>query len=177
MEEYVQRITSLKRDGGTTTGYSYTGNRLTTLTGGLSGSYTYNVNGNALTDRTGMTFTYNHLDLPRKVSRADTVVDYLYDAVGVKLRKTAKVGMVTTVSDYVGGIEYSKVGSGAQVLDRIATPEGYLTKSGTGYIYHYNLTDHLGNVRSVLKRGNSATEPEVLQQSDYSLVFVFQLYS
>jgi len=165
--DVMGNIETLKRDNGTLINYSYNGNQLSSLTGGLSGSYTYDANGNATKDRTGMDFAYNYMNLPKTATKNGTSVSYLYDAQGTKLRKTAVIGSLTTVSDYIGGIEYSKIGSGAYTQDRIATGEGYLTKSGNSYIYHYNLTDHLGNVRVVLKRGASATVPEVLQRSDY----------
>src|SRR5690606_6641767 len=112
-------ILTLKRDNGTTTNYSYTGNRLIAISGGLTGSYTYDTNGNALTDRTGMSFRYNHLNLPDSAWNGTVNVDYLYDAMGSKLRKTASVGSTTTQRDYVGGIEYSKVGAGASSIEMI----------------------------------------------------------
>src|SRR5690606_3838470 len=131
-----------------------------------TGSYSYYPNGNALTDRTGMTFTYNYLNLPKTATKTGTSVAYLYDAMGSKLRKTATVGSTTTQRDYVGGIEYSKVGTGASSIEMIHTEEGYLQRSGTSYIYHYNLTDHLGNVRSTLQR-TTATTGTIVQKHDY----------
>ncbi|WP_185218138.1 hypothetical protein [Sphingobacterium mizutaii] len=71
------------------------------------------------------------------------------------------------INDYLGEIEYYKLNSDASVIDRIGTSEGYLLPSGSTYTYHYNLTEHLGNVRSVLKRGATATAAEVVQKSDY----------
>ncbi|WP_270090341.1 hypothetical protein [Sphingobacterium sp. SYP-B4668] len=47
---------------------------------------------------------------------------------------------------YVGGIEYN---NGA--IDIIHNSEGYALKNGTTYVYHYNLIDHLGNVRATIK--------------------------
>ncbi len=44
-------------------------NRLQSLSRGLTGSYTYDVKGNATKDRTGMTFAYNHLNLPKTVTK------------------------------------------------------------------------------------------------------------
>ena len=155
-------IKTLRRDAGTVTTYVHTGNQLTGLTGGLSGTYTYDINGNAKTDRTGMAFTYNYLNLPQTATKSGTSVSYLYDATGTKLRKSATVGSATTVRDYVGGIEYS----GANI-DIIHNSEGYALKSGTSYVYHYNLTDHLGNVRATLKRGATATAVDVVQRDNY----------
>src|SRR5690606_15430757 len=170
-------IRTLRRDNGTVITYNYNNsqksNRLASLSGGLSGSFTYDLNGNATKDRTGMNFAYNHLNLPRTVSKAAAgtapavTVNYLYDALGTKLRRTATVGTTTTQQDYIGSIEYRKTGTAAGVIERISTEEGYLQNSGGTYAYHYNLTDHLGNVRVVLKRGTSATAPEVVQRQDY----------
>ncbi|WP_270089134.1 hypothetical protein [Sphingobacterium sp. SYP-B4668] len=68
---------------------------------------------------------------------------------------------------YVGCIEYT---NGA--VDIIHNPEGYALKNGTTYVYHYNLTDHLGNVRATLKRGSTATAVDVVQRDNYSLMFM-----
>src|SRR5690606_13400362 len=57
--------------------------------------------------------------------------------------------------------------TGVQTCALPISEEGYLQNSGGTYAYHYNLTDHLGNVRVVLKRGTSATAPEVVQRQDY----------
>ncbi|TJY62785.1 RHS repeat-associated core domain-containing protein, partial [Sphingobacterium alkalisoli] len=165
-------IESLQRDNKTPIAYSYLisgqkSNRLQSLSGGFTGTYTYDANGNATKDRTGMTFSYNYLNLPKTAVRTGVNVSYLYDALGNKLRKTATENSIVSISEYIGSIEYSKVGSGTLAIDRIATSEGYLTPSGSSYIYHYNLKDHLGNVRSVLKKVASASVPEIVQQSDY----------
>lgn len=168
-------IKSLKRDAGTPAQYTYLNagksNRLGSLKGGIAGtgtlSYSYDGNGNVTKDRTGMTFAYNHLNLPQTVTKTGTSVTYDYDALGTRLRKYSKVGTVETERDYIGGIEYKKVGTGAKAIERIATEEGYLQNSNGSYAFHYTITDHLGNVRAVIKRGSSATAREVVQKQDY----------
>ena len=164
-------IKTLKRDNDALITYTYTNgntsNRLASLSGGLTGSYTYDGNGNATKDRTGMLFTYNHLNLPKTAKKTGVSVDYLYDAAGAKLQKTATVGAVKTLTDYVGGIEYNKVGAAASAISRIATEDGYLLHSKGTYSYHYYLTDHLGNVRVVIKRGSSAATADVIQKQEY----------
>lgn len=71
----------------------------------------------------------------------------------------------------MGGIEYNKVGTGASAIELIHIPEGYIERNSSNqYTYHYNLTDHLGNVRATLQR-TSATVGTVIQKNDYSLVF------
>ncbi|WP_437918745.1 DUF6443 domain-containing protein [Sphingobacterium sp. LRF_L2] len=169
-------IKTLARNTGnttTTTSTTYTynnsgkSNRLASLSGNTN-TYTYDANGNAMKDRLATTFTYNHLNLPKTANRTGTSVAYLYDARGAKLRKTATVGTTVTQRDYIGGIEYSKTGTGSSTIDMILTEEGYLQNSSGTYSYHYNLKDHLGNVRAVIKRGAaSATTVDIVQQQDY----------
>src|SRR5690606_19376142 len=161
-------INNLKRDGHATgINYNYTGNRLTSLSGALTGSYTYDANGNATKDRTGMNFRYNHLNLPDSVwNIGGTVkIGYLYDALGTKLRKIAAAGGTTTWRDYVGGIEYKKIGNAAREIEMIHTEEGYLQRNAGNntYTYHYNLKDHLGNVRATLQQATG----EIIQKHDY----------
>ena len=168
-------IKTLKRDAGTVGQYTYLNagksNRLGSLSGGVAGtgtlSYSYDVNGNVTKDRTGMTFAYNHLNLPQTVTKSGTAVTYDYDALGNRFRKYSKIGTVETERDYIDGIEYKKVGAGTKAIERIATEEGYLQNSNGNYTFHYAITDHLGNVRAVLKRGSSATVRELVQQQDY----------
>ncbi|TJZ53578.1 RHS repeat-associated core domain-containing protein [Sphingobacterium olei] len=164
--DVMGNIKTLLRDGGTMTSYSYTGNKLQGLSGGIMGAYDYDANGNATLDRTGMAFTYNHLNLPKTATKTGASVSYVYDAEGAKLRKFATVGSTSTQRDYIGGIEYSKVGSGTNAIEMIHTDEGYLQNNGGNYVYHYNLTDHLGNVRATLQR-TSATAVTVIQKHDY----------
>jgi len=156
-------IITLKRDALPVATYTYNGNKLTGFTSGLSGSYSYDDNGNAKTDRTGMAFNYNYLNLPQTAKKAGTDVAFLYDATGTKLQKISKIGMtapITTKRDYVEGIEYNN-----DKIDIIHNSVGYAMYNGTGYVYHYNLTDHLGNVRTTLKRG--ATAIDVVQRDNY----------
>lgn len=152
-------ISSLARDGGTAIGYSYSGNKLTALSGGISGSYSYDANGNALTDRNGLSYTYNHLNLPVSATKSGTSVTYTYDALGTKLRSVGAQSAGQT-KDYVGAFEYT-----GGTLDRIHTEEGYITMSGSSPEYYYYLRDHLGNVRSVLTPSGSGFS--VVQQQDY----------
>ncbi|TWI21191.1 RHS repeat-associated core domain-containing protein, partial [Sphingobacterium siyangense] len=70
---------------------------------------------------------------------------------------------------YIGGIEYSKASGANPVIERIATEDGFLLNSSGTYSYYYNLTDHLGNVRVVLKKDGTPTVPvaTVMQKQDY----------
>ncbi|SDL91895.1 RHS repeat-associated core domain-containing protein, partial [Sphingobacterium mizutaii] len=100
-------------------------------------------------------------------SRTGVSVSYGYDALGTKLQKYSDVGGIRTTRDYVRGIEYKKEGTGSQAIDLILTEEGYLQNSSGTYVFHYNLKDHLGNVRSVIRKGSTETASVVVQKQDY----------
>ncbi len=51
------------------------------------------------------------------------------------------------------------------MIERIATEEGYLQNNNGTYVHHYNLPDHLGNVRSVIRPEGSGVA--VIQKQDY----------
>ena len=86
-----------------------------------------------------------------------------------KLSRKSTVSGIVSERDYVDGIEYSRIGAGSKTIDRIATEDGFLLNSGGSYSYYYYLTDHLGNVRVVLKKDGTATAPvaTVVQKPDY----------
>lgn len=120
-------------------------------------SYTYDDNGNLLTDnRKALTMSYNLLNLPWRVTKTSTneTITYIYDAAGRKLRKEVSGGN----RDYIGGIEYDNSGN----IEFIQTDEGRAVNTGSGYSYEYMLKDHLGNTRAVIKQDGS-----ILQVPDY----------
>jgi RHS repeat-associated protein len=134
--DVMGNILNLNRSVSGTQSYSYSGNKLSSVSGGATRSYTYDGNGNAVSDGTN-NYSYNLLNLPSSIS-GGVSMNYTYDALGRKLKRVA--GGSTT--DYVDGIQYS----GGQI-DFIQTEEGLARKSGSNYIYEYNLTDHLGKNR------------------------------
>ncbi len=166
--DVMGNISSLKRDGGTAISYTYTAGRLTSLSGGLTGSYTYDASGNAVTDRQGFAYTYNHLGQPVTAGKTGTSVGYWYDADGSKLRRTVTVGSTTTQRDYLREFEFHNFSAGSPAWQLLHTEEGYVQyNAGTGtYDYLYYLGDHLGNVRAVLRRTGAGTAV-VEQSSDY----------
>ena len=69
--------------------------------------------------------------------------------------------MHVVVTDYVDGIQYDN-----NAIDFIQTEEGIARKDEVGvYKYHYNLSDHLGNVRYTFDIYEGAVRK--LQQDDY----------
>jgi RHS repeat-associated protein len=156
-------ISTMSRYDGTTTKfgtYGYVGNQLTGIGAGAlaTGSYAYDGNGNATTDgRNGMTLTYNHLNLPIAASGNGVSLTYTYDATGAKLKKVSSTAGNT---DYVDGIQYTN-----GMIEFIQTEEGLARKVGANYVYEYNLSDHLGNVRYTF--GTSGGTINKLQTDDY----------
>ncbi|PRY48075.1 RHS repeat-associated protein [Arcticibacter pallidicorallinus] len=126
--------------------------------------YNYDLNGN-MTARTHSVnsqnsineIKYNVLNLPRQVTLGNgTVIQYVYDASGRKLRKL--VGAAAT--EYISGIQYT-----GTTLDFIQTEEGRIVNNGGSYKYEYNLSDHLGNVRYSFDSYNASVRQ--LQRDDY----------
>jgi RHS repeat-associated protein len=142
--------------------------------------YTYNKNGAMRSDlNKGITeIQYNSLNLPRMMvinsSEAKAKNYYTYSASGVKLRteqrydptlKLAPVGTTTPANDgfqdykntdYVGNIVYETSKTGAIITNRtrILIDGGYIENG----VYHYYLTDHLGNNRVVVNQSGTVTQ-------------------
>lgn len=118
--------------------------------------YDFDNNGNQRLDNnkkiTGI--KYNHLNLPTEILFLDTntKITYLYNAAGIKIRKTAKISANATITtDYLGGFQYKTTATGVLSLQFFPTSEGYVNNtvvSGVNkYNYVYNYLDQLGNVR------------------------------
>ncbi|MEZ4995311.1 MAG: RHS repeat-associated core domain-containing protein [Saprospiraceae bacterium] len=142
--------------------------------GDSSADYFYDENGNLIFDPSKeLSTSYNYLNLPQRIEDADCkVLEFTYDAAGMKLRKTVKDGAITiTTQDYVGGIEYR-----GGVMEAIYHSEGRVYFEDGSSRYEYSLTDHLGNTRLMFsdKNGNGVVDmsddpetTEVLQENHY----------
>ena len=148
-----------------------TGNRLTsvqdngndTFVKSGTNSYTYDANGNLLTDsgKGVSNITYNYLNLPQQINTANGTLVYSYTATGQKLRMTVPPSGAEGAKtyDYVGSLVYEN-----NVLAFIGTTEGRVLppdkavnpkplplttvlQKNTFYRYEYQLKDHLGNLR------------------------------
>ena len=137
--------------------------------------YTYDANGNMLTDANkGISnISYNHLNLPVEVTFDDNPnkrISYTYDTAGMKLRKVVKEGSTTTVTDYAGNYIYKN-----NELEFFNHPEGYVsptvTSSGVEMKYTYQYKDHLGNVRLSYADANNdgviTAGTEIIEESNY----------
>mgnify|MGYP006154363069 CR=1 FL=1 len=132
--------------------------------------YDYDAFGNLIKDTNKEIdiISYNHLNLPHKIKFANgTSIEYIYNAVGQKVRKIVRqLDVVNT--DYLGGFQYTN-----NVLNFFPHAEGYvnvtLGKNGSlifNYVYQYK--DHLGNNRlsftnDILSPGNM----RILEENHY----------
>jgi RHS repeat-associated protein len=163
-------ITSLKRGPATSTAITYTyansgiSNQLTSTAGPIAGSFTYDGNGNVISDsrRAITAITYNKLNLPATVKATVSgasvqVGTYTYDGGGTKLKSIQS----SVIREYISGIHYKN-----NVLDFIGTEEGRAMRNTDGtYRYEYNLNDHLGNVRVSID--DSVGVARVIQEDEY----------
>lgn len=94
-------------------------------------------------------------------------IQYIYDAMGVKLKKIVTQGGLSTTTEYAGNFIYE---NGA--LQFFSHPEGYVTPDGMGgYDYVYQYKDHLGNVRLSYTdaNGDGSIDPgtEIIEENNY----------
>ncbi|AEE49720.1 RHS repeat-associated core domain-containing protein [Haliscomenobacter hydrossis] len=148
--------------------------------------YTYDANGNLNADtyKGISSITYNHLNLPSVITYSNgNTIEIVYDANGGKLRKIVKVGAtVQYEQDYLGGLEYRKVGSNAKRLEAVYHAEGRyynlnVEMNNTLSIrYEYSLRDHLGNTRltftdknanGIVDITNTPSTNDILQENHY----------
>ena len=127
--------------------------------------YLYDVNGNQTSDpHKGITTDYNYLNLPYKITFDNgNVIEWLYDAKGMKLQKLNKRNSVTeSTLDYLGGnIEYLN-----DTLDAIYLEDAkFVFDKGVAKEYQFYLRDIVDNTRVVFR--DSLGIPVMVNQSHY----------
>jgi RHS repeat-associated protein len=141
-----------------------------------SNDYTYDANGNMLTDtnKSITSITYNHLNLPLEVkfNNSNTQkINYIYDADGDKLQKKVTNGSNVTTTQYAEGYTYEN-----NVLQFFNHPEGYVKNDNGTFNYVYQYKDYLGNIRLSYADSNNdgvitvSSDPntnEIIQESSY----------
>ncbi|MDC8006047.1 DUF6443 domain-containing protein [Aureisphaera galaxeae] len=150
-----------------------------TVVNGATATYTYDINGNMLTDSNKdiTSITYNHLNLPTTITfnnNPNKKIVYTYDATGIKLeKKVYDVGIDTKTTAYAGSYMYSDYEQiGVMALQFLNHPEGYLQPTATGtYEFVYQYKDHLGNIRLSYSDTNldGIIDPstEIIEESNY----------
>jgi len=131
--------------------------------------YSYDANGNMTLDQNkGITaITYNHLNLPHKITFGTTgSITYLYNAVGIKVGKTVTILPLNVNSTtYLDGFQYLN-----NTLQFFPHAEGYVNAVG-GYSYVFQYKDHLGNVRlsyaDTAPVDGSISLSEIIEENNY----------
>ncbi len=157
--DQLGNIQSLARGDAGNLSYSYAGNQLSSVSGYANRNYGYDPNGNATSDGQGRSLEYNLLNLPKRVTQANsnnTLATYQYDATGNKLHNQGSDGSW----DYILGVVYHN-----GVIDFVSTEEGRAKLTGGAYRYEYNLKDHLGNTR--VSFDSNSGQARVIQEDEY----------
>ena len=124
--------------------------------------YVYDSNGNVIYDGYhGLNIRYNHLNLPRKISRGDDIlVNYVYLADGSKYSALKGDG---TGFIYEGSFIYKQSENGSLTLESIPFNGGrFISNSNGELLPRYFITDHLGSVRGILNENF-----DIEEQNDY----------
>lgn len=163
------QLNRIKEDGLTTSGF-ITG----VLPSNAAVQYRYDTNGNLKSDTNKKisNIDYNHLNLPVKVTFSNgRYIEYTYNALGGKLKKTHYNGVTTSVTEYNNGFVYLKSGSSTSVLQYFSTEEGYVSfKEDNTFNYVYQHKDHLGNIRMAFTDVNgdrTITTSEIIEEHNY----------
>jgi len=167
--------------------YDYDGNRLINVTDKTNHSlgfndgnkhvesnendFEYDDYGNMVIDRNKeiTNITYNHLNLPKKITfENNQSIEYLYAADGSKLKKTITDGSTNKTVDYLDGFQYED-----EKLEFFPTAEGYvqsvfIDRTGfSSFHYIYTYTDHLGNIRLKYTKHPRTGDTQILEENNY----------
>lgn len=134
--------------------------------------YVYDGNGRVVSDvNNGTTISYNVVNMPSEIKFGTTSTTNLtYSVTGEKLEKKITVGSVVTKTAYNVGLHYTGLNTAPLQLQFMETSEGRARFNGTAFVYEYDLTDHLGNVRAtIIADPTDATQrtAKVIQENSY----------
>lgn len=130
---------------------------VTSTTGTVNATYTYDNNGNMLTGN-GRTITWSSYNKPIQVSKGQNIVSFNYGPDRARYQQVASDNVTTTTTTYIGSL-YEKVQTGSNVEHKhyisagnevIAIHSTYSSQSNTTQYLH---RDHLGSV-DVITDGN-----------------------
>lgn len=118
----------------------------------IGDDFDYDTNGNMIEDKNKpfqITVSYNHLNLPSKISfdyDDEGYTEYFYSAMGSKIAKkfvSVDNNNIPVITSYAGSYIYVD-----NELKYFSQPEGYVEwDEQGGYEYIYQYKDHLGNIR------------------------------
>lgn len=136
-------------------------------TSATSTDYTYDVNGNVLSDlNKGISgIIYNLLGKPLQINFSDgKKIEYVYDATGNKLTmKTFQGSTLQKTIDYVNGFQYEN-----GKLATYAAPEGRVIMKGSYPEYQYAIADQQGNTRVVFSSAPAVAQAKTAGMEEVS---------
>jgi RHS repeat-associated protein len=130
---------------------SPTSNRLTSTTGALARTYTYDAAGN-ITGNGSKTFAYNNRGRMKSTTTGSTTVSYTYNALGQRIKKTGTVRLF--MYDEAGHLlgEYSSTGALVQETIWLGdAPVAILRPKTGGVDIFYIHADHLNTPRKITR--------------------------
>ena len=130
--------------------------------------FIYENNGNMMYDPYKlMWLSYNRLNLPEVINfGSNKKISYFYTASGQKVRQVVESAGTLTKVDYCGPFVYETIGT-TRSLKYLITEEGRVVKNGANWIWEYDQTDHLGDVRTVVRRNATTGLAELVQDNHY----------
>ncbi|MBN1968305.1 MAG: hypothetical protein JW870_02960, partial [Candidatus Delongbacteria bacterium] len=144
--------------------------------GTLSGTdmFLYDLNGNLSIDNyRSIAIAYNQFNLPMHIDFENKdKTAYIYTSSGQKTaREVTCEDSTTQTTHYMGPFVFTQSGSNEKNLSYLLTPNGRLLNKGLkGSLdleWEYFLTDHLGNVRTVITPGSTEGIAAVKQINNY----------
>jgi RHS repeat-associated protein len=145
--------------GGTTSAtYTYSGARLSAVTGGLSRSYTYHAAGSITADGS-RTFTYNDAGRMATMTSGGVTTTLTYNALGQRVRKANSSGTTVFVYDEAGRLLGEYASAGGLIAEYVwldDIPLATLRPNGGGVDVFYIHADHLNTPRKVTRPSDNA---------------------
>ena len=144
--------------------------------GTLSGTdmFLYDFNGNMKLDKyRSISIAYNQFNLPMQIDFVNNrETAYIYTSSGEKVaRKHTNENDSTKTTYYMGPFVFEQLDNAEKTLSYLLTPNGRLLNKGDNitpvWEWEYFLTDHLGNVRTVITPGSTEGIAAVKQINNY----------
>jgi len=135
-----------------------TNNRLSSITGALSKTYSYDSAGNTTSDGT-ITYGYNAAGRMTSATKAGVTTTYTYNALGQRVTKTTSGNTTYFVYDEAGHLlgEYDQTGTLIQEIVWLNDiPVASIRFGSCGIAIFYIHTDHLNTPRRITKRSTPA---------------------
>ncbi len=134
-----------------------TSNQLTSTTGSIERTYSYDAAGNTL-GYAANTYTFNQRGRMTEVLVGTNETDYIYNSLGQLIRKSGAGGTTLLMYDEAGHILGEYTGTGGLIQETIwmgDTPIATLQPSGSSVAVYYVHTDHLGTPRKVTRSSDN----------------------